>query len=45
MHIFRYKDDLLCLNDYGLFKSILSEIYPPEMIINNTNISVRKSIF
>ena len=44
-HIFRYQDDLLCLNDHGLFESILSEIYPPEMIINNTNISVRKSNF
>ena len=35
----------MCLNDCGLFESILSEIYPPEMIVNNTNISVRKTNF
>ena len=44
-HTFRYQDDLLYLNDCGLFESILSEIYPPEMIVNNTNISVRKTNF
>ena len=43
--IFRYQDDLLCLNDCGLFENILSEIYPPEMIIYNSNLFFIKLIF
>ena len=31
-HIFRYQDDLLCLNDCGLFESIL-HYHPPEILI------------
>ena len=44
-HIFRYQDDLLVFNDNGLFEEVLSEIYPPEMIVNKTNISVCKTNF
>ncbi len=44
-HVFRYQDDLLSLNDFGLLESVLSDIYPPEMVINKTNISVRKTTF
>ena len=40
-HIFRYQDDLLAINDDGLLKPVLCEIYPPEMIVNKNNISVR----
>ena len=40
-HVYRYQDDLLSLNDFGLLERVLSEIYPPEMIINKHNISVR----
>ena len=43
--IFRFQDDLLSINDYGLFGKILSNIYPQEMIINNTNISNCKTTF
>ena len=42
-HTFRYQDDLLALNDDGLLESICSDIYPSEMIVNKTNISVRKT--
>ena len=41
-NIFRFQDDLLALNDNGLLSDILSEIYPKEMIVTNTNISPRK---
>ena len=44
-HIFRYQDDLLSLNDDGLLESVLSEIFPEEMIINKTNISRCKCNF
>ena len=44
-HTFRYQDDLSALNDDGLLESILSDIYPSEMIVNKTNISVRKNNF
>ena len=43
--IFRYQDDLIAFNDFGLFSNILSDMYPPEMVINNTNISARKSCY
>ena len=41
-HIFRFQDDCLAVNDNGLFGSIINDVYPSEMIINNTNISVSK---
>ena len=41
-NIFRFQDDLLMCNDNGLFGRVLSEIYPPEMIVNNTNINPMK---
>ena len=44
-HVYRYKDDLLFYNDFGLPERVLSDIYPPEVIINKTNISVRKTNF
>ena len=44
-YVYRYQDDLLSLNDFGLLERVLSEIYPPEMIINKTNTSVRKTNF
>ena len=37
--IFRFQDDLLVLNDNGLFESIYKDIYPPEMVLKKTNIS------
>jgi hypothetical protein len=43
--IFRYQDDLIVFNDYGLLNNVLSDIYPNEMIVNNTNISARKSCY
>ena len=41
-NIFRFQDDLLTLNDNGTFGLILNDIYPPEMVVNCTNISPRK---
>ena len=40
--IFRYQDDLIVFNDFGLIDGILKDIYPEEMIVNNTNISAKK---
>ena len=37
--IFRYQDDLLVVNDDKLFGNVMNDIYPKEMVINNTNIS------
>ena len=37
--IFRYQDDLIPFNDFGLLQNILVDIYPKEMVVNNTNIS------
>ncbi len=44
-YIFRYQDDLLAINDFGLLGDVLSDIYPPEMVVNNTNISSCKCNF
>ena len=44
-HIFRFQDDLISFNDNGYLEACISNIYPPEMIVNKTNISVRKSNF
>ena len=41
-NIFRYQDDLISFNDNGLLGTLLSMIYPPEMVVNCTNISPRK---
>ena len=40
--IFRFQDDLIVFNDDGHLQTILKEIYPQEMVVNNTNISPRK---
>ena len=42
MYIFRYQDDLISFNDGGLLGDLLPNIYPPEMIVNCTNVSARK---
>ena len=34
-HTFRYQDDLLAINDDGLLEPVVSDIYPPEMIVNH----------
>ena len=39
----RYQDDCIVLNDGGLFNTIYAEIYPTEMILDNTNVSKNKS--
>lgn len=44
-NIFRFQDDLLALNDQGYLEEVISSIYPPEMIVNKTNISVCKSTY
>ena len=36
-HIYRYIDDLQAINDYGEFEKSISEIYPPELILNKEN--------
>ena len=38
-YIFRYQDDLLVVNNGGLFDSLYKNIYPREMILKRTNIS------
>ena len=43
--VFRFQDDLISFNDNGLLQSCLCEIYPPVMVVNNTNISACKSNF
>lgn len=37
--IFRYIDDLISLNDKGLFDKIFADIYPDVLKLNNTNIT------
>ena len=37
--IFRYQDDLIVFNDFGLLQKKLVEIYPKEMVVNNTNVT------
>ena len=36
---FRYQDDLIALNDNGMFRQHYKNIYPIEMTLENTNIS------
>ena len=43
--IFRFQDDLLVLNDNGLFDTIFKDIYPVEMILKKTNLSPQKVNF
>ena len=43
--VFRFQDDLISFNDHNLLQDSLCEIYPPVMIVNDTNISARKSNF
>ena len=37
--IFRYQDDLLVVNDNGLFDTVYKDIYPQEMILKKTKLS------
>ena len=39
-HVFRFQDDLISFNDHGYLESCINNIYPSEMIVNKTNISV-----
>ncbi len=36
-YMFRYIDDLLCLNNNNLLSKYIKEIYPAELILNQTN--------
>ena len=38
-HTFRYQDDCIAFNDNGTFRNHYQFIYPPEMQLENTNIS------
>ena len=45
-HVFRFQDDLISFNDHGYLESCINNnIYPSEMIVNKTNISVQKTNF
>ena len=37
--IFRYQDDVLVVNDNGLFDAIYKDIYPQEMVLKKTNVT------
>ena len=42
---FRYQDDLIVFDDFNLLQNVIEDIYPKEMIVNNTNISARKCCY
>ena len=44
-HVFRFQDDLISFNDFYYLESCIGNIYPAEMVVNKTNISVCKSNF
>ena len=37
--IFRYQDDCIAFNDAQLYNDVATEIYPPEMVLKETNVS------
>ena len=39
-HVFRFQDDLISFNDHGYLESCVNNIYPSEMTVNKTNVSV-----
>ena len=43
--LFRYQDDCLVFEDNGVFGRVLSDIYPNEMEVENTNISTCVSTY
>ena len=43
-HVFKFQDDLTSFNDHGYLESCINNIYPSEMIVNKTNVSVQKRI-
>ena len=38
--IFRYQDDCIVFNDSGFFSTVIKDIYPDEMVLKETNISL-----
>ena len=43
--VFRFQDDCIAINDDGLFALHSNRIYPSEMILKKTNISINKVTF
>ena len=41
-NLFRYQDDLIVFEDNGLFETVMGDIYPPVMELDNTNMSPNK---
>ena len=37
VHVYRYQDDCICINDDGLFENKWKEIYPVQMILKKTS--------
>ena len=44
-NVYRYQDDCIALDDDDLFAEHAANIYPNEMVLKNTNLSVNKSTF
>ena len=44
-NVFRYQDDCIAINDNNLFSEHAANIYPREMILKKTNITVNKTTF
>ena len=44
-HVFRFQDGLISFNDHGYLESCINNIYPSEMIVNKTNVSVPRTNF
>ena len=44
-YVFRFQDDLISFNDDNFLEACIGDIYPPEMVVNKTNVSVSKSHF
>ena len=44
-NLLRYQDDCIIFNDDGEFDKHFQSIYPPEMVLKNTNTSVSKCTF
>lgn len=41
-NMFRFQDDLIVFEDNGVFGTIINDIYPPVMELENTNLSANK---
>ena len=44
-HVFRFQDELISFKDHGYLENCINNIYPSEMIVNKTNVSVQKTNF